>query len=135
MGEIARGPPSEGAIVRSRNQSPAMIGYGPLSMAHIAGVREGAQYVNHADWKGGDPNCVAILIPESGVANRREGNNAYQISVSSIREILSGSPDSPRVLEFPASEEGTELGRYASHGPNYILDMKAAPPSGIIRRA
>ena len=75
-------------------------------MAGIADIREEAKYFIHADGKGDVTHCVSILIADPEVATLYDGNNAYQISVSPIRAILSDSHDKPLALGFPDSEEG-----------------------------
>ena len=92
-------------------------------MVDIVDIREGAKYAIRDDGKGDEPHFVSILTHDPEVADISDGNTAYQISVISIRAILPDSPDDPLAREFPDYEEGTESGRYASRGPNYILDM------------
>ena len=118
-----------GAKVRSYRQCLSMLGYGSLSVVDIEEIREGAKYIAHADGKGDEPHCVAILILDPEVANIYDGNTTRQLSVASIRAILPGSVDKPLVLEFTDSEECTNSSRYASCEPNYILDMKAGSGS------
>ena len=115
----------EGAKVRSYRQRLATLGYGSLSVVDTEEIREGAKYIAHADGKGDEPHCVAILILDPEVANIYDGNTMRQLSVASLRAILSDSVDKPLVIEFPDCDECTESSRYASCEPNYILDMKA----------
>ena len=76
-----------------------------------------------AGGEGDFPHGVSILITDPVVSHIYDGNDVCEISAIPIRAIPPDSVDKPLVIEFPDYEEGTESGRYASRGPNYILDM------------
>ena len=107
---------------------------GELRHVEFSDLKEGCNYLIHADGKGDEPHCVSMCVASDSSAAISDGEMAYTHSMQSIREILEAAIDKPILFEYipmgaDASEPSSQnVARDASDSLLYMSAGSASVP-------